>query len=182
MQRVKRFISVELTLYLPTPDKRFTAEIITPSSGFGKKLRYFRLKKGLTRDELSERSGVSKGYLATIEQNNRSLINPRYIQKIAKGLELNPLKLISYNGSAGKKKHFLDYVIPPETLGARIKNLRIKQGLNFKEFTKRLKVSKDSTWRFEKNITVPNEKMLKRIAKLLRVSVSELTRNLAKER
>lgn len=177
MQRVKRFIPVDITVYLPTPDKRFTAEIITPSSGFGKKLRYFRLKNGLTRDELSERSGVSKGYLATIEQNNRSLINPRYIQKIANGLEVNPLKLISHTGTLSKKKHFLDYIIQPDTLGARIKNLRLKQGLTFKKFTKRLKVSKDSTWRFEKNITIPNEKILKRIARILKVSVSELTDN-----
>jgi DNA-binding transcriptional regulator YiaG len=73
----------------------------------------------------------------------------------------NMSKLISYNGSHSKKKHFLDYIIPPDTLGAKIKNLRLKQGLTFKEFTKRLKVSKDSTWRFEKNITIPNEKILK---------------------
>jgi transcriptional regulator with XRE-family HTH domain len=46
--------------------------------------------------------------------------------------------------------------------------------LTFKEFTQKLKVSKDSTWRFEKNITIPNEKMLKRIAKVLRVSVKKL--------
>jgi len=174
VQRVKRFIPVDITVYLPTPDKRFTAEIITPSSGFGKKIRYFRLKKGLTRDELSERSGVSKGYLAEIEQNNRSLINPRYIQKIANGLELNPLKLISRKGSLSKKKHFFDYIVPPDTLGAKIRNLRLKQELTFKEFTRRLKVSKDSAWRFEKNITIPNEKILKRIAKVLRVSVKKL--------
>jgi transcriptional regulator with XRE-family HTH domain len=138
-------------------------------------------KKALPEMNSPSALGVSKGYLAEIEQNNRSLINPRYIQKIANGLELNPLKLISHNGSLSKKKHFLDCIIPPDTLGARIKNLRLKQGLTFKEFTRRLKVSKDSTWRFEKNITIPNEKILKGIAKILRVSTSELTKNLAKE-
>jgi len=137
------------------------------------RLCYFRLKKGLSRDELSKTSGVSKGYLAKIEQDKCFFTNPSYIQRIAKGLGVERLKLIPHSGLK-KKRHFLDYIIPPDTLGSRIKNLRLKRGLTFKEFTQKLKVSKDSTWRFEKNITIPNEKILKRIAKVLRVSVKKL--------
>ena len=181
MQRNKRFIPVNITVYLPTPDKRFIPSIITNANGIGNKIKYFRLKKGLTRDELAEARGVSHAYLAEIEQKNRTTIHPLYIQKIADGLGVDPLKLISPNGSSKKKKHFIDYLIPPDTLGARIKNLRLKQDLTFKEFTKRLKVSKDSTWRFEKNITIPNERILKRMAKILKVTVLELTNNNRKD-
>jgi transcriptional regulator with XRE-family HTH domain len=177
VQRDKRFIPVDITVYLPTPDKCKVIPIITRASGFGNKLRYFRLKKGLSRDELAERSEVSRVYLAEIEQKNRTKISPFYIRKIAAGLGIDPLKLIPRNGSSRKREHFIDYLIPPDTLGARIKNLRMRQGLNFKEFTKRLKVSKDSTWRFERNITIPNETILKRIAKILKVKVSEITNN-----
>ncbi len=181
VQRHKRFIPVDITIYLPTPDKRFIAETITPSSGFGNKLRYFRLKQGLTRDELAKRSGVSKAYLAEIEQKSRIQINPLYVRKIAAGLGIDPLKLVPRNSSLKKKGHYADYLIPPNTLGARIKNLRIRQGLNFKEFTRQLKVSKDSTWRFEKNITVPNKEILKRMAKILNVKALDITNNNQKE-
>ena len=182
VQRNKRFIPVNITLYLPTPDKRKAIPNIINSESIGNKIKYFRLKKGLTREELAKVCGVSRAYLAEIEQKNRSTIHPLYIQKIADGLGVDPLKLISPNGSSKKKKHFIDYLIPPHTLGARIKNLRFKQGLTLKEFTKKVGLSKDCIWRYEKDITVPEEKILKRIAKVLKVNVSKLTNNNRKER
>jgi len=182
VQRNKRFIPVDITLYLPTPDKRKTIPNITNSEGIGNRIKYFRLTKGLTRDELAKISGVSGAYLAEIEQKNRSTIHPLYIQKIADGLGVDPLKLISPNGSLKKKIHFIDYLIPPDTLGARIKNLRFKRGLTLKEFTRKAGLSKDSIWRYEKDVTVPEEKILKRMAKVLKVNVSELTNNNRKER
>ncbi len=126
------------------------------------------------------------GYHAPIWQRlsrkNRVNIHPLYIQKIADGLRVNPLKLISPNGSSKKKKHFIDYLIPPHTLGAKIKNLRLKRGLSLKEFTKKAGLSKDCIWRYERDITIPEEKILKRIAKVLKVNVSKLTNNNRKER
>ena len=181
-QRNKRFIPVDITLYLPTPDKRKAVPNIINSEGIGNKIKYFRLKKGLTRDELAKISGVSCAYLAEIEQKNRINIHPLYIQKIADGLGIDPLKLISPNGSSKKKKHFIDYLIPPDTLGAKIKNLRLKRGFTLKEFTRKVGLSKDCIWRYEKDITVPEEKILKRIAKVLKVNISELTNNNRKER
>ena len=93
---------------------------------------------------------------------------------------ISPIKLISNNGSS--KKHLIDYLIPPTTLGKKIKNLRIKEGLTFKEFTKRLKVSKDTTWRIEKGISIPDEKILEGIADILKVDISELIKYKRKER
>ncbi|RKX91883.1 MAG: hypothetical protein DRP84_10870, partial [Spirochaetes bacterium] len=51
-----------------------------------------------------------------------------------------------------------------------------------KEFTRKVGLSKDCIWRYEKDITVPEEKILKRIAKVLKVNISELTNNNRKER
>jgi len=40
MQRNKRFIPVDITEYLPTPDKRKVIPIITNSSQFGNKIKW----------------------------------------------------------------------------------------------------------------------------------------------
>ena len=173
-QRCEKFIPVEVTLYLPTPDRRFTIPVIQDLKGIGNRIRYFRLKKGLTQNKLAKISGVSRSYLVKIERENPSFLNPKYLQKIAKALRISPIKLISNNGSS--KKHLIDYLIPPTTLGKKIKNLRIKEGLTFKEFTKRLKVSKDTTWRIEKGISIPDKKILERIADILKVDISELVK------
>jgi transcriptional regulator with XRE-family HTH domain len=179
-QRCKKFIPIEVNLYLPTPDKRFTTPIIQDLKGIGNRIKYFRLKKGLTQDELAKISGISRSYLVKIERKNPKFLNPKYLEKIAKALGISPIKLISNNGSS--KKHLVDYLIPPTTLGKKIKNLRIREGLTFKEFTKRLKVSKDTTWRFEKGISIPNEKILRRMAKILKVDISELSKYKRKEK
>jgi ribosome-binding protein aMBF1 (putative translation factor) len=42
-------------------------------------------------------------------------------------------------------------------------------------------MSSKIAWRFERNITVPNEKILKRMAKILKVTVSEITNNNRKD-
>jgi hypothetical protein len=44
--KIKRGTLVEITIYLPTPDKRQAVPIITNSSQFGNKIKYFRLKQG----------------------------------------------------------------------------------------------------------------------------------------
>jgi len=65
-------------------------------------------------------------------------------------------------------------LIPVDSLGSRIRNLRYKAGLAQKDMAKKLKVSKACVCRYEKNISRPNKKILKKIAKVLRVSVKKL--------
>jgi len=176
VQRVKRFIPVELTLYLPTPDIRLIALPLSACKTLGNKIRYYRLEKGLTQEDLAALSGISKTYLVQIEKSNRSDINPLYIERIANALEINPLNFYPFNKGRAKNKNFIDYIIPPTSLGSKIKNLRLKQGLTLKEFTKKVKLSKDCIWRYEKGIAMPSREILFRIASSLNVSVAELTK------
>ena len=54
---------------------------------FGKKIEQFRKKKGYSLEELSQRSGVSKGMLSQVEQGK---VNPTVavVWKIANGLDV----------------------------------------------------------------------------------------------
>lgn len=65
---------------------------------FKLKIREIRLKKRITQEELSYRSGVSQGYISYLERDNIARDkSPRLetIERIAKGLEICPLKLLS---------------------------------------------------------------------------------------
>lgn len=58
-------------------------------------------------------------------------------------------------------------------LGQKIKELRMDKGLTMEEFGKLFDASKSIVSRWERDISVPNEKRLKHIAKLAGKSVSE---------
>lgn len=60
------------------------------------------------------------------------------------------------------------------TLGDRIRSLRKSKGLTMEEFGKLFDASKSIVSRWERNISEPNAKRLKHIAKLAGVSVDEL--------
>lgn len=58
-------------------------------------------------------------------------------------------------------------------IGQKIKELRMDKGLTMEEFGKLFDASKSIVSRWERDISVPNEKRLKHIAKLSGKSVSE---------
>lgn len=58
-------------------------------------------------------------------------------------------------------------------LGQKIKELRMDKGLTMEEFGKLFDASKSIVSRWERDISVPNEKRLKHIAKLAGKTVSE---------
>lgn len=60
-----------------------------------------------------------------------------------------------------------------EDLGQKIKELRMDKGLTMEEFGKLFDASKSIVSRWERDISIPNEKRLKHIAKLAGKSVSE---------
>lgn len=65
---------------------------------FNINIKTIRLEKRITQEELALRSGVSQGYIAYLERENISRDkSPRLetIEKIAKGLGICPLKLLS---------------------------------------------------------------------------------------
>lgn len=63
----------------------------------GERLRSLRLAAELTQAELEQRTGIKREYLSKIE--NEKLDNPtlKTLQKLAKGLGVNPAALVTDN-------------------------------------------------------------------------------------
>ncbi len=57
---------------------------------FGSKLYYLRKLRGLTAEELSKLSGVSRSYILLIESGQRREVSSRMTAKLAKSLRVNP--------------------------------------------------------------------------------------------
>lgn len=69
------------------------------------------------------------------------------------GQKIHPCgaRLIPAGNELAQNKHYIDNIIPPNSLGSRIKNLRLKQGMQQKDLAKRLGVSRACVCRYEKN-------------------------------
>ncbi len=57
---------------------------------FGSKLHYLRKLRGLTADELSKLSGVSRSYILLIESGKRREVSSKITAQLAKSLRVNP--------------------------------------------------------------------------------------------
>ena len=57
------------------------------------KLRYIRKEKGLTLEELSEKSGLSSGYLCHLEKGSKKQQKIEKIEKIEKALNKKVIEM-----------------------------------------------------------------------------------------
>lgn len=63
------------------------------NSIFVKNLKYYRLKQSLSQEKLAEHSGLHRTYISLLERKKRN-ITINNIEKIAKGLDIEPYKLL----------------------------------------------------------------------------------------
>jgi len=59
----------------------------------GGKIQDIREKKGLTQDELGEKTGISGKYISAIERGQKNL-TILTLEKVAKGLDVEPYELL----------------------------------------------------------------------------------------
>ena len=163
---IKGITSLVITRYL-----RIKKPSLSPPSGLSARIRYYRQTKGLSRQKLAEIAGISVNTLAKYERNEIKSLNPCILQKIAKALEINPVKLLP---SDAKVENFYDYIIPGLTLGSRIKNYRLRKGLSQKKFARMLNLSRETIRRYEKDLYAPDQETFREIAKVLGVSMRSL--------
>ena len=62
---------------------------------FGARMRDLRQELGLSLDQLSKKTGISKGHLSSIECGFAA-ITTETVVRIAKGLELSPLLFLAF--------------------------------------------------------------------------------------
>ncbi len=65
---------------------------------FGARLRFLRLKRGFSQEELADASGLDRTYVGGIERGER---NPtlKNIVRLAAALNLEPSELFIFNGN-----------------------------------------------------------------------------------
>lgn len=56
----------------------------------GNKLREYRIKKGLSQEELAQKSGVSRVTISNIETGFQVIIKSATMEKLAEALEMSP--------------------------------------------------------------------------------------------
>lgn len=77
----------------------------------GERIKQIREKKGLTQDQLAEASGISKGFLSDVENNNKN-ISSQSLLRIANALGASVDFLLQGATREGADK--APVVIPPE--------------------------------------------------------------------
>lgn len=60
---------------------------------FAHNMRIYRIRKGLSQEDLAEKAGLHRTYIGSIEQKKRN-ITLGTVQKIAIALEVNPIELL----------------------------------------------------------------------------------------
>ncbi len=71
---------------------------------FGEKIKKLRTDKQLTLDELSESTGLSKGYLSKLENGHRGTPKAETITKLARGLDIEYEDLMFHAGYISKQE------------------------------------------------------------------------------
>jgi transcriptional regulator with XRE-family HTH domain len=59
----------------------------------GKKIQFIREKRGLTQEQLEERTGVNTKYISAIERGQKN-VTVKTLEKIAKGLDVELYELL----------------------------------------------------------------------------------------
>ena len=65
------------------------------AEAFGRNIAELRRRKGLTQLELAYRSSIHRAYIGAIERGEKN-VNICTIFKLAKGLDVEPYKLLRY--------------------------------------------------------------------------------------
>lgn len=65
---------------------------------FGQRLKTLRKEKGLSQEELAERSGLNRPYISGIEQGKRN-VSLEVIEKLAGALDTGIIDLFKFDGN-----------------------------------------------------------------------------------
>lgn len=121
----------------------------------GARLRRLREQKGITLSELSRRSGVSLAHISEIERS-RSTASLKTLEKLAAVLEVSTSSLLR----SGQQ----------DSLGAKLKRLREKNGLTQKELAQQVGISHSLIGQIETDRIQPSLSTLSSLAEALGVS------------
>lgn len=127
----------------------------------GEIVSYYRIKRGLTRDELTAALGINKSYLSAIETGGR-IPSASLLLMISKTLKIN-IKLL-----------MPDVPDNEASIGEKVRYYRRLKGLKQKELAELVGVEPSTISRIERNIVNLSDDLRKRMAETLCIKETSL--------
>lgn len=117
---------------------------IKKDKSFGNRLKYHRIKKGLTQTELANRLNISRDVILNLENKDKQLYNVKIIKDI--------LSIIDEDKKIEINDDYLNFVL--NNPGQKIRLYREKYNLNKNEFAQLIGVSRKTVrcWENESNV------------------------------
>lgn len=109
-----------------------------------------RRRLGLTIEQLSAKSGLSRNVISRLERDAVRRVHPWIIGRLLPYLASQFKETFPESGGDP-----FDFLVPPTSFGAWLKNLRMRRGLKLKELARRLKVRPFTVIRYEADATKP---------------------------
>lgn len=126
-----------------------------------------RKRCGLRLNDLSRKTGVSRNAIARAERDE-SRPRPQVLGRVLPALAC--AFQAAFPESAGDP---YDFLIPPKTLGALIKNRRMRCGMQLKDLAKKLGVRPFTVIRYEADASTPQAKVRERLRRVLGMDVRD---------
>ena len=136
-----------------------------PEASLGRRLLYMRKRLGFTIEELSKMSGLSHNVVARIERDE-TRVQPWVLGRILPSLATRFKETFpESNGDA------YDFLIPPTSFGAWLRNQRLRRGIKLKELAKQLGVCSFTLIRYESDQSKPAAPVRDKLKRILKVAV-----------
>ncbi len=116
----------------------YKIDLYDEGNSIGNRLKYHRLKAGLTQDKLAEIMGLSNGVSIKSIELNQKLISRKLSNKLANYFNI------------GTKFFYDDYLEDTDMVSELLKSYRIKNNLSIPQICEKLNISK-TAWRSWEN-------------------------------
>ncbi len=127
-------------------------------------IRFLRLKRGITQEELAERLGVEKASIYNWEVG-KVIPRMKHLKKLSEIFEV-PVYDLLREGPVGN-------IFNSSAVMGKIKLLRKMHGLSQKELADRVGVTVGAVSKWERGLSLPDKVHLKKLSEIFNVPVSE---------
>lgn len=135
----------------------------------GENIKYYRTKLGMTQEELAERAGINRSYLAGLERGRRNT-TLKTVEMLAQALGVSSVDLVGSADVLPEKKLI-------KSFGEKLFALRKRDNLSQRQLGEILGVSGSHIGALERGEKMPNAPLILKIADIFGVTTDQLMRD-----
>lgn len=173
-------IKVKLAKALDCPiNELFIDEDLFGIPSIGEKIKYYRNKISMTQSKLASKAGISLRALSNYESGLRT---PQLEVKLKIASALN-IKVTDLDPDTEPYKElensrYINNSNKETTIGKNIRSIRKSKGLTLRDIANKLDITEQAISQYERDIRIPNTKLILKIASILNVSPHEIDSDL----